>query len=81
MTTDSGRSPSGRAATASQPSPSVSGIAGIANAERLFGTFNGFCAWAKCTPVERRQLAIHLAGYRAARTIEELAHEHLPASA
>lgn len=34
MTTDSGRSPSGRAATASQPSQqAVSGIAGIANAD------------------------------------------------
>lgn len=47
----------------------------------LWGSFNAFCAWAKCTPDERRQLAIHLGAYRAARTIEELAHEHLPATA
>lgn len=65
-----------------EPSPDGLGHSvGVANAGRLFGTFNGFCAWANCTPSERRQLAIHLAGYRAARTIEELAHEHLPATA
>jgi hypothetical protein len=58
--------PSDRAGGAIAPEPDKQSRpeALIPRAGSLWGSFNAFCAWGECTPTERRQLAIHLAGYR-----------------